>query len=107
MRKDPVILGQMTIFDFIPDREPAVGEYVEKTGAVICHIMRPGYIGRKILIDVSTRSRRMYRCGILEAYIPHEGKMRSVVYTGTRQRSLITHYPGQEIYECLPWNSRR
>ena len=42
--------GQMSIFDLI---EPEVGEYVTTHGAVICHIMRPGYIGKKVVYDVS------------------------------------------------------
>ena len=27
----------------------------------------------------------------------------SIVYDGTRQRNMITHLPGVNIYECLPW----
>lgn len=95
---------QLSLFDQ-PDHEPEIGEWFTETGAVISHIMRPNYIGKKVLINCSTQSRRWYRCGILEKYIPHEGRMRSVVYTGDKQRSLITHYPGIEIYECLPWDA--
>lgn len=84
--------------------EPCVGEYVREAGAVICHIMRPGYIGKKVLYDCSTQSQRnLFRCGILEAYIHYEGKMRSIINVGTKQRILLTHYPGIEIRECLPW----
>lgn len=99
------MIRQLSLFD-LPGmrREPDVGEYVRECGAVICHIMRSGYIGRKVLIDVSTQSVAMFQCGILEDYIPYEGRMRSIVYTGDRQRSLITHYPGVEIYECMPWH---
>ena len=114
--------GQISIFDWMPEAvpdqtkpqkyvpkdygpEPEVGEYVKDTGMVICHIMRPSYIGKKVLIDKSTRSRSIYQCGILEDYIPYEGYMRSIVYTGQKQRSLITHYPGVEIFECLPWEA--
>ena len=104
---------QMTLFDWMEQSasvaqampEPEVGEYTEKAFAVIPHIMRPSYIGRKVLIDVSTQSREIYQCGILERYIPYEGTYRSIVYTGDRQRSLITHRPGIEIRECLPWNA--
>ena len=85
--------------------EPAVGEYVHSTGAVICHIMRPAFIGRKVLYDVSTQSMRCYQCGILEAYIPYEGKWRSVIYHGKKQRALVTHYAGVEIFEPLPWDA--
>lgn len=86
--------------------EPDVGEYVRSTGATICHIMRPHYIGQKVLFDCSTQSmRNLYKCGILEKYIPHEGRMRSIIYTGAKQRTLLTHYPGIEIYECLPWEA--
>ena len=99
------MIRQLSLFD-LPGvrREPDVGEYVRECGAVICHIMRSGYIGRKVLIDVSTRSVAMFQCGILEDYIPYEGRYRSIVYTGKKQRSLITHYPGVEIRECLPWD---
>lgn len=86
--------------------EPEIGEYVRETGAVICHIMRPGYVGRKVLYDCSTESQRnLYRCGILEKYIPYENRMRSIIYVGKPQRILLTHYPGREIYECLPWDA--
>lgn len=116
--------GQISIFDWMPEAvpkepepelpkrvpkeygpEPEVGECVKEHGAIICHIMRPSYIGKKVLIDQSTKSMRAYKCGVLEDYIPYEGHMRSIVYTGEKQRSLITHYPGIEIYECLPWEA--
>lgn len=101
--------GQMSIFDWMPSALPEyeVGEYVTITGAIIPHIMRPSYIGKKILIDVSTQHMTLYQVGILEKYIPHEGCYRSVVFTGERQRKLITHYPGREIYECRPWDFER
>ncbi len=100
-----MIRRQLSLFD-MPElrREPEVGEYVKEPGAVICHIMRRGYIGNKVLIDVSTRSMPVFQCGILEGYIPYEGRMRSIVYTGKKQRALVTHYPGVEIYECMPWH---
>lgn len=85
--------------------EPEVGAWVTEHGAVICHIMRPSYIGSRVVFDCSTWSMRIFRVGILEAYIPHEGRMRSIIYTGSRQRTLLTHYPGIEIYECLPWDA--
>lgn len=100
--------GQLSLFDCFPAlrEEPAVGEYVKKTGQVICHIMREGYIGHKVLINVSTQSQELYRCGILEDYFfnEFEGVWRSIVYTGERQRSLIDHREGINIYECLPWD---
>ena len=102
--------GQMTIMDWMPEvcpgygKEPEVGAYVHDHGQVICHIMRPAYIGKKVCIDVSTESRQTWQVGILERYIPHEGTYRSIVYTGKPQRSLITHRPGTEIFEALPWN---
>lgn len=85
--------------------EPGIGETVERTGAVICHIMRPAYIGKKVLYDISTQSMRCYRCGVLEEYIQYEGKMRSVIFYGKKQRALVTHYEGVNIYECLPWDA--
>ena len=101
-------MEQLTIFDWMPDiqKEPELGEYVERHGANICHIMRPNYISEKIIFDCSTQSHKWYRCGILEKYFEREGGvMRSVIYTGERQRTLYDHYPGMEIWEPLPWNA--
>lgn len=102
-----MMIIQPSIYDLFDElkQEPDIGEYTHECGAVICHIMRPGYIGKKVLVDVSTQSlRNLFRCGILEDYIPYEGRMRSIVNVGDRQRLLITHYPGVEIHECLPWH---
>lgn len=99
---------QLTIFDWMPETqsEPEIGEYVTKTGAIIPHIMRPSYIGHKVLYYCGTQSMpNLYQCGILEKYIPHEGKMRSIIYYGRKQRVLLTHYEGVNIYECLPWDA--
>ena len=103
--------GQMSIEDWMPEAcpgygvEPEVGAYVHDHGQVLCHIMRPAYIGKKVCFDVSTESHpNSFRVGILEKYIPHEETYRSIVYTGTRQRSLISHRNGRSIYECLPWD---
>ncbi|MBQ6232828.1 MAG: hypothetical protein IJJ80_04915 [Clostridia bacterium] len=100
--------GQMSIFDLI---EPEVGEYVTTHGAVICHIMRPGYIGKKVVYDVSTQSMPdLCKVGILEKYIwnDFEHCWRSVIYHGNKQRALIDHAPWNtgsgQIYECLPWD---
>lgn len=83
--------GQISIFDWMPSSapEPNIGDYVKRPGAIICHIMRAGYIGRKILVDVSTEHNELYQCGILENYIPYESFMRSIVYVGDRQRKLL------------------
>ena len=99
--------GQLSIFDYMPTLlpEPAVGEYVESHGAVICHIMRSGYIGNKVVYDCSTQSHKWFRVGILEKYFENDGVMRSVINVGERQRILFDHYPGREIFECLPWNA--
>lgn len=94
---------QLTIFDWMPEAcpEPEVGDYLEDCGPVICRIMRPSYIGRKVLIDVSTCGHVWYQVGILEKVIEHEGHERSIVFVGQRQRKLIDHVPwnGAEIYE--------
>ena len=96
------IKGQMSIFDFI---EPEVGEYVTKHDAVICHIMRPGMIGRKVVYPCGTQSMPdLCRVGILEKYIPYEDTYRSIIYTGQKQRILFTHRPGLNIYEPLEWD---
>lgn len=104
---------QMTIFDLIqkpkqksmPTVEPEIGQYVKSTGAAICHIMRSNYIGQKVVYDCSTQSHRWYRVGILEKYISHEGHMRSIIFVGERQRILLDHVCGREIYEPLPWEA--
>jgi len=101
-------MEQLTIFNCFPQAlpEPQVGEYVTEFGANICHIMRPAYIGKKVIYDCSTANHAWYRCGILEKYFMREnGVMRSVIYTGERQRILYDHYPGREIWECLPWDA--
>ena len=115
---DNSIPGQMNIFDFIPEpqqqhskviakdlKEPEVGEWVESHGAIICHIMRKSYIGKKVIIDKSTQTHKWFRCGILEEYFECRGVMRSVVFTGEKQRHLIDHYEGINIYEPLPWDA--
>lgn len=92
------IFEQLSFFD--QNAEPSVGDYVESHGAVICHIMRPAFIGKNIVVDKSTQSHEWYQLGVLEDYISYEGRFRAIVYTGERQRQLITFYPGIEIYEA-------
>ena len=96
-------MKQLTIFDCFPEilTGPAVGEWVTEPGAAICHKMRPSYIGKKVLIDCSTESHKWFRVGILEDYIPYEGSWRSIIFTGKKQRSLVTHRNGIQIYEIL------
>lgn len=109
--------GQMSIMDWMPSAlpEPEVGDYIREPGPVICHIMRRGYIGKKVCFDVSTESfTSLYRVGILEKVIDvfyyrrvgDEYVMqpcdRSVIFDGKKQRTLITHMPGHEIHEVLP-----
>lgn len=106
---------QLTIFDWMPtlQPEPEVGAWVTKCGAVIPAIMRPSYIGKKVLMDKSTQSLTAYKVGILEKILPgtywKDGKEvkcdRSIVFDGSKQRNHITHMPGVEIYECLPWDA--
>ena len=108
-------MNQISIFDWMPslEPEPAVGEYIRKAGAVIPHIMRKGYVGKKVAVDISTQNRKCFVVGILEKIIPakyYQGDLiveteRSIIYTGKKQRSLVTHYPGVEIFEVLPWNA--
>lgn len=109
----------MSIFDWIPtlQPEPEVGEYVESHGANICHIMRPSYIGKKVVFDCSTESHKWYKVGILEQIIrdhyyqwngsDYEKRPcdRVVIYTGKKERSRISLMPGREIFECLPWDA--
>lgn len=102
-----MIEEQLSLFDLLPKREPDVGEYVESHGANICHIMRPAYVGRRVIYDCSTVSHKWMRCGILEKYFLCHGVWRSVIYDGDRQRVLLDHYPGVEIYETQPWDLSR
>ena len=98
---------QLSLFDLFPKEpknEPEIGAFVEQRGAVICHIMRPNYIGKKVVYDCSTASRKWLRCGVLEDYIPHEGHYRSIIFVGEKQRILLDHWPGREIYEPLEWD---
>ena len=106
---------QLTIFDYMPTLrdEPDVGEWVEQHGVVIPHIMRRGYIGKKVLMDKSTMSHKWYKVGILEkvmeGYYYHDDQKVecdiSIIFDGKSQRNKILHMPGQEIYECLPFDS--
>lgn len=100
-------MQQMTIFDYMPTlrQEPAVGSYVHKHGANICHIMRSGYIGSKVVYECSTQSHELWRVGVLEKYFLCNGVMRSVIYVGEKQRILLDHREGRDIYECLPWDA--
>ena len=109
---------QMTIFDLLGDEKEPVGEkkepksvkdgdYVEDHGMVICHIMRPSYVGKQVAYDCSTAGHPWFRVGTLEKYFECHGVMRSVIYVGKEQRILLDHYPGREIYELEPWSFDR
>ena len=106
--------GQLSLFEIAPEIIPKKkaytptadhkpGDYLEDfgetRGSVICHIMRPGYIGKLVCYDCSTQSHEWTQVGILEDYIPFGGRYRSIIYVGKSQRILLTHYPGVEIYE--------
>lgn len=98
---------QLSLFDVeiaTSLKHDEVGSYKKTPGAVIPHIMRHAYIGKKVLIDKSTHSMQWYRVGILEDYIWNPGAkaMRCIVFTGERQRHLIDMVPGVEIYETEP-----
>jgi hypothetical protein len=86
------------MFDMTP-QEPAPGDYVTQHGANICHIMRPGYVGSLVVYDCSTCGHTWYRAGRLERYFEHEGHFRSVIYVGERQRILLDHVNGRDIFE--------
>lgn len=106
---------QLSIFDWMPTlrQEPDVGEWVTEHGQVIPHIMRRSYIGKKVVMDKSTQSKKAYKVGILEKVLTdfywHGDEMvecdRSIVFDGGKQRNHILHMPGREIYECLPWDA--
>ena len=106
------IPGQMTIFDLMPkNTEPEVGEYVTEHGAVICHVMRPGYIGKKVVYSCGTESMpNLCRVGVLEKYFWNHNAScwRSVINPGTKHCVLIDHAPwntgrfsSSEIFECM------
>lgn len=67
-------------------------------GAAICHIMRPSYIGKKIVIDRSEPGCECYQVAILVDYIQLTTP-RAVVNTGKTETEVITFRPGVEIYE--------
>lgn len=107
---------QLNIFDLAPEiePEPQVGEWVYKHGPVIPHIMRRSYIGKKVLMDKSTQSMECYKVGILErvvegSYYNREGKEvkcdRSFIFDGGKQRNIITHMPGSEIFEIAHYEN--
>ena len=107
---------QMTIFDLLDmsEEEPGdsdiqPGDYIESHGATICHIMRPGYIGKMVAYDCSTESHKWIRVGILRGYIPYEGRWRSIIDVGKGRDHfiLLTHYEGCDIYEVptREWDS--
>ena len=103
------IPGQISFFDF---QEPDVGAWIKEPGAVICGIMRPGYIGRKVCWNQSTQSMTLWKVGILEKLVPdvyyfngiRKDCERAILYTGKKQRSSLLLMPGQELHECLPWD---
>lgn len=104
------ITGQITIDEWLgvdlrprlkrirPRTELRAGEYVKDHGMVICHIMRPSYIGKKIVIDRSEPGRECYQVAILVDYIKLTTP-RAVVNTGKAEVEVITFRPGVEIYE--------
>lgn len=99
---------QISIFDYKPTlrQEPDVGAHIPEVGAVIPHIMIPSYIGKKVAFNCSTESRRCFRVGILEEYVPYGDYMRAIIFDGKRQRALVTLYPWMDgIHEVLPWES--
>lgn len=110
--------GQLSIFDIDPrcGPEPAPGEWVKTHGPVICHIMRRGYIGRKVVIDQSEWGHVNFLVGILErvetsCYYRGDQKIEcdmSVVNVGSEKRFNVIHWPGNEIFELYPfdWEER-
>ena len=99
---------QLSIFDWMPtaQKEPDVGEWVTEHGASIPHIMRPSYIGKKVVMDKSTTSHKWFKVGILERYFQHEGTWRAIIYDGSKQRNCVAFFrDGIGIYECLPWDA--
>ena len=113
---------QLTIFDLCPasQPEPDVGEWLEHPGPVIPRIMLPGYIGKKILTDMSTQSHKWYKVGILEeirqgfcyqynACVNGEYKKMPcellIVFDGKKQRGMLNLTMGEVVYECLPWDA--
>ncbi len=109
--------GQVSMFDWMAEddievEEPDVGAWVETHGAVICHIMLPSYIGRKVVMDKSTQSHKWYKVGLLESvrngfYYHGDDKVPcdiAIVYDGGKQRNIINMALGGQLYECLPFH---
>lgn len=115
------MIGQLDIFECFPELfrkpDPEVGEWVEEHGPVICHIMREGCIGHKVVWNCGTESMpNLCRVGILEKVLAdHYYEYRNgdyiekpcdrvILYTGKKQRSSLLLMPGREIYEVHPWS---
>lgn len=84
-KPEPPMKCQLTIFDIMaaedaketaPESErpePETGAWIYDHGAVIPHIMRPGFIGRKVAYTCGTQSQpNLFRVGILEKYFYNE-----------------------------------
>lgn len=103
------IPGQTSLFNWQAGqqdrKEPNVGDFIRECGAAIPRIMRTGYIDQKVCYDISSEHNKpLYKVGILEEIIPYHDKERAIIYTGVKQRTLLTFYPGIEIYEIFPWS---
>lgn len=96
---------QLSLFDTDDNvcrkKRDTIGTYKRRPGAVIPHIMRSAYIGKKILIEESTPRGEVYRVGVLEEYTYDIERRvhRCIVFTGEGQRHQIDMYPGEEIFE--------
>lgn len=119
--------GQLSIFDWMEDLEPKeappaagsqeeeleVGQWVLTRGAPISRVMLEGYIGKKVLMDKSTSSRKCYKVGILEEEVEGtywDGEKYSpcviaIVRDEGKQRNQINYTLGDSVFECFPWHS--
>lgn len=99
--------------DFEPQKEPKIGEWVYKCGAPISRVMLKGYVGKKVLIDKSTSSRKCYKVGILEEEVEgtywdgekYSPCVMAIVRDEGKQRNQINYTLGDSVFECFPWHS--
>ena len=100
------MMQQISLFDFPENERFKPGMYVESYGPAIPHIMRPGFIGKCVVYDCSTVSHKWFIVGRLEKYVWNDDNKcwRSIIYIGQKQRSLIDHMWGREIYKPEPWD---
>ena len=57
----PMVDGQISIWDVLPEKELKPGDWVEEHGPPIPHCMRSLFIGKLVVLDKSTVSHKWYQ----------------------------------------------